>query len=895
MDAAQPWEELDAQGNIISQARDYFGDKLSSAINPDSEFIPGVERDGESASGITENGEALTLTSGDAGSGGLGWAYYRLTMGGEQPGVVSCDVNPLPGDGGIPSEYYVGLADYDRGAWEWWGPYADSHVRLSTGADVAAGTDYLSPLGNLFVCVVAFDGASIDVVGVAANAYDAGDTTAPPMPAGLTLTPVAGGLELSWNGVVAGDLAGYSIYYDTKWFYNGAYPGVHTIGVLEGTTRYVLTGLSDATHVRVRVGAVDVSGNESELSELVFALPLAGDAPELTLMTSEPSGMLNDAITLSATGAESYDWDVDGDGIYDITGNPSGSASVNTSRTGIIRPSVRGTSSEGTMVACGGVSVIVASNSRPVANGHADPASGPATLTTTLTGEGVDFDGTIVQYAWDLDDDGVYNWVNMVSGNVGPRNYPNPGLYNVKFRVTDDQGAWDVDTITVDVQHNMPPVAVLQASLVTVFLDGGDGQVALIGNASYDPEGGGLSYWFDGLGTGDEAFNGLDNMTWTYTTPGEYLARLRVVDPQGATGYSTVLIKVCSFSTFTADPEPNNFHYMSMADINGKPAVAYYDIAFGDLRFVRATNPTGTTWGEPAIVQSTGDVGEYCSLALVAGHPAISYYDDTADNLMFIRADEPHGDYWTWSTPVVVDSVGAVGKYTSLVVVAGRPCISYYDNDVTRLNLKFIRASAEDGSTWSFPLTLENAGNVGQHTSLAVVDGNPAIAYYDSTNTALKYIRATNNSGTSWGAPITLDSSGDVGSYTSLVVVNGHPAIAYKGEGVKYIRANNNTGATLPDWGAPQMLLASSWLGMYASLAVVQDRPAISYYNSGVYYLQYIWATDTAGSSWGDPVLVDYAGFGTGQFCDLEVIHNRPLIAYYGGGATLSVAVPATQ
>lgn len=44
--------------------------------------------------------------------------------------------------------------------------------------------------------------------------------------------------------------------------------------------------------------------------------------------------------------------------------------------------------------------------------------------------------------------------------------------------------------------------------------------------------------------------------------------------------------------------------------------------------------------------------------------------------------------------------------------------------------------------------TLDSTGVVGLYTSVALVNGNPAICYYDSTNGNLKYVRANDASGT---------------------------------------------------------------------------------------------------------------------------------------------------
>jgi hypothetical protein len=62
---------------------------------------------------------------------------------------------------------------------------------------------------------------------------------------------------------------------------------------------------------------------------------------------------------------------------------------------------------------------------------------------------------------------------------------------------------------------------------------------------------------------------------------------------------------------------------------------------------------------------------------------------------------------------------------------------------------------------------------------VAVINGRPAISYYDWDNQDLKFIQATDAGGAAWQVPITVDAPGIVGYYTSLAEVNGLPAISY--------------------------------------------------------------------------------------------------------------------
>ena len=71
-------------------------------------------------------------------------------------------------------------------------------------------------------------------------------------------------------------------------------------------------------------------------------------------------------------------------------------------------------------------------------------------------------------------------------------------------------------------------------------------------------------------------------------------------------------------------------------------------------------------------------------------------------------------------------------------------CFDYiYTSNVTNSSFDIVTTS----NTSVCNTTVDNSGSVGQDTSLQVVNGNPAISYYDATNTALKYVRALDVSG----------------------------------------------------------------------------------------------------------------------------------------------------
>jgi len=273
-------------------------------------------------------------------------------------------------------------------------------------------------------------------------------------------------------------------------------------------------------------------------------------------------------------------------------------------------------------------------------------------------------------------------------------------------------------------------------------------------------------------------------------------------------------------------------------------------------------------------VDCAGFTGEYPSLLVVDGRPAISYEDLTDADLNYVRADDALG--LSWGDPVVVDSTER-GTNSSMAIVNGRPAITYGVN-----NLKYVRASDIRGDAWGTPVTISTDDPCG--TSLAVVDGRPAVFYVNHEFTGIdfdvyyKYVRSEDNNGSAWGPPITLDTvtgshQNAQDSKLSLIVADGNPAVSYAlGDGspnVCYRRASDTTGST---WGSPYVIGFA--FKNLAAMTVVDGRPAVLYYDLNLYYIR---ADDAAGSSWGTAETVSGDNI---DWCDLAVVNGITVAAW---------------
>ncbi|MCC7479017.1 PKD domain-containing protein, partial [bacterium] len=136
-------------------------------------------------------------------------------------------------------------------------------------------------------------------------------------------------------------------------------------------------------------------------------------------------------------------------------------------------------------------SIQLSTAQAPVASIVPDFDSGIAPLSVIFDASAsADSDGTITNYEWDLDGDGLFNESGSEGDSFGLNMasfiYDTPGSYDVTLRVTDDQDLQDEATVQINVSASQPPVADLQASPTS-----GDKPVVVSFNAtaSMDPDG----------------------------------------------------------------------------------------------------------------------------------------------------------------------------------------------------------------------------------------------------------------------------------------------------------------------------------------------------------------------------------------------------------------------
>jgi hypothetical protein len=460
---------------------------------------------------------------------------------------------------------------------------------------------------------------------------------------------------------------------------------------------------------------------------------------------------------------------------------------------------------------------------------------------------------------------------------IAYRDTVNQDLKFARNSVADGSGTWTITTVaSAGNQGAFASLAVLSTGVPAIaYYDQTNTNVKFARNSAADGSGAWTSSTVESATAGDYSLAIIaGNPTVSFykqVGAGRELRYARNSSANGSGTWTVITVDGSAFESAASDT--------SLTTVAGNPAISYQHRGSADLKFARNSAADGSGTWTLSTVDNVGDVEGFTSMIFTGSTPAIGYYDSTNGDLKFARNAAADGSgTWTLATVDAGNAnKGDVGQFSSLAVVGGNPAISYYD--ATNTALKFARNSAADGSgAWAFT-TVDDTSATGQYTSLAIAGGNPAISYYDETSRALKFARNSAPDGSGAWTRTTVETILESQS-TSLAVVGGNPAIGYYDGFNSALKFARNSGPN--GFGAWTRVIVdnSASVGQYTSLAAVEGNPALSYYDATNTALKFARNSTTDGSGAWTITTVDDAA-DVGQYTSLAVVEGNPAISYY--------------
>ncbi|MCX6100757.1 MAG: PKD domain-containing protein, partial [Candidatus Bipolaricaulota bacterium] len=312
---------------------------------------------------------------------------------------------------------------------------------------------------------------------------------------------------------------------------------------------------------------------------------------------------------------------------------------------------------------------VVVTFQPPTADGTYSPAAPRAGEAVTFDASAsFDFDGTLVGYAWDFDDDGRSDSTDAVASHV----FAAPGHYRVSLSVTDDGGNIDTQVLEIDVAAaapagsaspaspaapttpTTPPSAAVTRPPVADFAytpvsPTAGHPVAFDAAASVDFDGAIVRFTGDFDSEGESEAEGMAT-EWTFASAGSYDVALTVTDAAGMSDtvvYNVDVVGVPGISP--ASPGALSAHFVYVPTVPRAEEVVRFDGSAsvsangGILEYAWDFDGNGTSDGD-------GPVSEWA-------FPAAGSYPVT----LTVLAPGGQSDSLTLSVPVLTADAAAVG------------------------------------------------------------------------------------------------------------------------------------------------------------------------------------------------------------------------------------------
>jgi PKD repeat protein len=296
------------------------------------------------------------------------------------------------------------------------------------------------------------------------------------------------------------------------------------------------------------------------LAAAVLLCGLAGPSvalakPIATFQVDPLSPQTNQMVTLTADQADdpifpfTYTWKADGGALDSTSGRTvhivfatAGTYQVKLVVSGPISGTAKGSQS----ITATDPAPPPPPNAAPTPSFDVTPAAAVVGDTVTFTSTSTDPEGDRMTFAWDLDQDGLFNDGN---GDSAQKAFAAPGTYSVSLQVTDSHGASSIATREVKVVADVAP----QAGFGFTPSAPRAGQPVTFTSTSTDSDGTIAALQWDLDGDGQFKDAGGPTAQRAFPVAGSYTVSLRVTDDRGVSSTAFKTISVLGSATQEQD------------------------------------------------------------------------------------------------------------------------------------------------------------------------------------------------------------------------------------------------------------------------------------------------------------------------------------------------------
>ena len=252
-----------------------------------------------------------------------------------------------------------------------------------------------------------------------------------------------------------------------------------------------------------------------------------------------------------------------------------------------------------------------------------------------------------------------------------------------------------------------------------------------------------------------------------------------------------------SWSNFKiADTNGNVGQMSELRIVNGHPAISYIDLTNNCnnfMKYVRSLDIDGNTWGSPVSIRELGcGCCQRSKFEIINGHPALMYRNNGGGgNLEYVRANDPDGS--SWPPPQLL---GTSKDPNELTVINGLPValISLYAID----SLGVMFANDVNGSSWGTVDTLNLETNIQVKANLRILDDSVRVTFSNwSSAASLWYTQSPLAQPMTFSTPEAITNPVWYGIDSDMETACGNMLTVYTDLGTLY-SSIKNTGACVP-------------------------------------------------------------------------------------------------